>query len=96
MRRLKLLRIMRGLSQQQLAVLVKLDQPEISRIESGRVNPLPGELGVLSRLLNCPPDRLLDHVSAAPLGPGAELQDKQRLDEPVVTGEGHDRHTEGR
>ena len=68
MRLLKLLRIMRGLSQQQLAILVKLDQPEISRIESGRVNPTPRELGILGRVLGCPPERLLEHVDAGPLG----------------------------
>ena len=84
MRRLKLLRIMRGLSQQQLAVLVKLDQPEISRIETGRVNPSPEELAVLSRVLDCPAEELLEHVSAAPLDDAGV---PRQADEPVVTGE---------
>ena len=89
MRGLKLLRIMRGLSQQQLAILVKLDQPEISRIESGRVNPSPEELAVLSRVLDFPAEELLEHVSAAPLGPGAEHLDAETRTEAtsVVTGE---------
>ena len=63
MLRLKFLRLERELSQRELAVLAKVTQPELSRIESGRTNPNQRELQALARALGCAPDQLLDHVS---------------------------------
>lgn len=62
--RLQTLRLSRGLSQKRLAALTKglVNQNIISAIERGRVNPTPAELKVLSSVLGCPADRLLDHI----------------------------------
>src|SRR5438128_172877 len=51
----------------------------ISNILNGRSNPRPDELIRLANSLGItPPERLLAHVSAAPLGDGAEFADAQR------------------
>ena len=66
MRRVKFLRIDRRLSQRKVSSLIGMSQSQLSCIESGRVNPTAAELEVLGRVLNCLPERLLDHVSAVP------------------------------
>jgi transcriptional regulator with XRE-family HTH domain len=76
--RVKRHRILKEQSQQDLADATGISRSIISNIENGRVNPTPTELAALGHALNCPPDRLLDHVSADPLGPGAEFRDSQR------------------
>ena len=63
MNRLKVLRITRGLTQQQVATLLNSHQPEISRIESGQVNPSTKQLAMLSRILDDSTDKLLDEIS---------------------------------
>jgi transcriptional regulator with XRE-family HTH domain len=62
--RLKFLRLERGLSQHQLAVLTNVRQSELSRIETGRGIPTTSELTALATVLECAADRLMDIVSA--------------------------------
>jgi transcriptional regulator with XRE-family HTH domain len=59
---LKFLRLERRLSQRQLAVLAKIPQPDLSRIENGRSNPTRRELDALASVLGCPADRLMKPV----------------------------------
>jgi transcriptional regulator with XRE-family HTH domain len=75
--RCKYQRIVLELSQAQVAALVKMRQADISRIETGRLNPTPRELAALSKVLHCPPDRLMDHISADGLASGAEARDQE-------------------
>ena len=65
MRRIKFLRIDQGLTQRRLADLARLPRPELSRIESGRVNPTDKERAALARILKCDPATLLDPVTEA-------------------------------
>ena len=62
MRRLRFLRLERRLSQRQVASLIRVTQPELSRIETGRMNPTDRELSALARLFNCAAEHLLDPV----------------------------------
>ncbi len=48
--------------QRQVAALIGVSQPDLSRIESGRMNPTDRELSALARLFNCAAERLLDPV----------------------------------
>jgi len=57
----------RGWSQAALARRAKLDQATMSRIESGKAIPYPGQLRRLARALGWPVEKesgLLDQVSA--------------------------------
>ena len=77
MLRLKFVRIDRGLTQKQVAQLSQLNTSQICLIEQGQLIPRPDQLKRISKALVVPADRLLDHVSAASLGDGAEARDAQ-------------------
>jgi transcriptional regulator with XRE-family HTH domain len=62
-RRLTFIRLQRGLTARQVAAAAKLTAPILSNIERGRVNPNARELAALSRVLGCPPDRLMDVIT---------------------------------
>lgn len=78
MRRLKGLRLEKGLAIRDLAETVNIHRVELSGMESGRVNPTPEELQRLGEVLGCPADRLLDHIDAGHLGAGAEARADQQ------------------
>lgn len=61
-RYLRFLRLERRLSQRQVASLIHVSQPELSRIETGRMNPTDDELAALALLYNCAPEKLLAPV----------------------------------
>lgn len=73
----KFFRIQRELSQKALSKLTGIPNNAICNIERGRTNPNDRELKALARTLGCKPERLMDHVSATPLGDGAEFRDSQ-------------------
>jgi transcriptional regulator with XRE-family HTH domain len=58
--RLKLLRERRGLSQQQIAEQLEVDQSWISRLEAGKVPAEAGQIRTLCLLLDVDPALLLD------------------------------------
>ena len=74
MLRVKGCRIDKGLTQREVAEQIGIHKSTLSQIESGRVVPRPAELNALAAVLGCPPDRLLDHIDAGYLGPGAEAR----------------------
>lgn len=78
--RLKFLRIARKLSQHQLAAATGyvVRQPDLSLIESGRANPTEQELAALSRVLNCPPAHLLEHVDGFSLESAPDFREVSR------------------
>lgn len=78
MLRCKCARIDLGLSQAQLGDRAELNASEICLIERGRLIPRSDQLKRLAKALGLPAERLLDHVSANSLGPGAEARDAQR------------------
>jgi transcriptional regulator with XRE-family HTH domain len=80
MLRCKRQRILLELAQHQVAALTKgvVSQPTLSNIEKGRINPNDKELAALASVLNCPANRLMNHVSDTVLGDGAESRDSQR------------------
>lgn len=67
MQRLKFERVRRGVSQQVLARIADMHQPEIAQIERGRLTPTTQQLARLGDALEVPPDELL--VEVAVLGP---------------------------
>jgi transcriptional regulator with XRE-family HTH domain len=71
-------RIEKRITQRKLAKTTGIRQPVISHIEKGRIVPTDSERKVLAKALGITPDHLLRHVSAAPLGDGAEFHDVQR------------------
>jgi transcriptional regulator with XRE-family HTH domain len=73
--RLKYLRCESGKPQYEVAALVGIHRPELSKMESGRVNPTADELARLARFYNVPAERLLDHIAVAD---GVEYQATQR------------------
>jgi transcriptional regulator with XRE-family HTH domain len=77
MKRIKFLRIERGWSQKDLGRATQINTSVICNIERGRTVPRPDELDRLGRALNCPPDRLFDHVCET-LPDGAEYRDSVR------------------
>ena len=76
--RLKHLRLLRELSQREVATLTDIPHPFICYIERGRMIPTPDQLKKLARVFKCPPARLLDHVAPTGLPDGAEHRDAQR------------------
>lgn len=63
---LKLHRIAVGLSQAQLASLVGTYQTHISRIERGRISPVPEEVEKIAAVLNVPPRNLFREMPESP------------------------------
>lgn len=78
MLRIKHLRLLRELTQRQVAKLTDIDTAHICYIERGRMIPTPEQAKRLGRVFACPPDRLLDHVAATGLPDGAEARDSAR------------------
>jgi transcriptional regulator with XRE-family HTH domain len=60
--RLKLLRLSRGLRQEQVATFLGVPRPHVSEIENGVRNPSARELAGLARLFDCAAEKLLDPV----------------------------------
>jgi transcriptional regulator with XRE-family HTH domain len=75
MLRLKHLRLLSERSQRQIADLTDIDKAHICYIERGRMIPTAEQLKRLGKVFKCPPDRLLDHVTANGLPDGAEARD---------------------
>jgi transcriptional regulator with XRE-family HTH domain len=75
---LKFRRIELRLTQRAVAKKARISTSWLSQIESGRVNPTPDELAGIGKVLDCPTDRLLDHVSGEAIEPGGEFFDAQR------------------
>jgi transcriptional regulator with XRE-family HTH domain len=73
--RLKFLRIASDRRQYEIAELTGIRRPELSRIESGRLNPTPDELARLAKVYGVLPERLLDHIT---VNDGVESHDSQR------------------
>lgn len=81
MLRLKVARLLRGISQRDAADAARVTRATLCYIESGRVNPNADELKRLSKVLGVPADRLMDHVDETPvLQPGAEYRDEAAND----------------
>lgn len=78
MLRLKFRRLELDLTLRGLAARCGINHSMLCQMESGRLNPRPAELVRLGKALGCKPERLLDHVSSASLGDGAELRDSVR------------------
>ena len=75
----KAVRLLRGMSQGDLADRAAIARPWLSRIETGRVNPTPEEQKAIAKALRIPVDSLLRHVSEEGLlAPGAECRDEAR------------------
>lgn len=68
------LRIMRGLTQEQLAELVGTKQPSIARLESGRIEP---RLSFLRRVAQALGARLEVHIVPLQEAPAAEQRRSQ-------------------
>ena len=60
--RIKEARIRRGLTQMELAYLAKVDVAEVSRIETGRMNPYPTHAKRLGKFLGITPEELTQEV----------------------------------
>ena len=58
--KIKAERLKRKWSQTTLGYHAKLSASEVSRIESGRTRPYPGQAARLGRALGIPPDQLLE------------------------------------
>ena len=56
---LKLLRIQRTLSQEELGRLTNLSQPAINKFELNKINPKPETIAALADALNVTTDRLI-------------------------------------
>lgn len=70
---LQAIRIKRGITQQQLAIMSKISQSRISNYERGKQEPTISTLAALARSLNCTFDELLGHPdNYAPLGQGGD------------------------
>ena len=67
MLRVKFERQHQNLSQHAVAVVTQVPQPEISRIETGRLKPTPAQLERLAKFFNVAPEDLLRDVAI--LGP---------------------------
>jgi transcriptional regulator with XRE-family HTH domain len=80
MLRCKFIRLEQDRSGRSVAKGARLFPQVLSDIERGRTNPTSDELKRLAKTLNFEgePTRLLDHISAAPLGDGAEARDSLR------------------
>lgn len=78
MLRIKHLRLLRELTQRQVAYLTDIPHPHVCYIERGRMIPTPEQLKRLGKVFKCPPARLLDHVAPTGLPDGAEHRDAQR------------------
>ncbi len=76
----KFVRIDKRLTLTQVATRSKVNRSVINQIENGRTVPRGNELARIAKALGFEgdPERLLDHVSAAALGDGAEARDTQR------------------
>jgi transcriptional regulator with XRE-family HTH domain len=75
----KFVRLERQLSLSELGHTLDLSYSLLSKIEKGRVNPTADELKSIAKALGVTrPECLLEHVSASPLGDGAEFKDAQR------------------
>ena len=53
-------RLMRGMEQEELAAMIDVQQPYISKIENGRTLPNIKTLCYLARALHCGPGDLID------------------------------------
>ena len=62
MKRLKLKRLERGWSQQELGFLAGVQAPDISKMETGRLRPYPDQSDRLARVLEIHSETLLDEV----------------------------------
>lgn len=62
MTRLRYERRQRGQSQQAIAKLTRIVQPDISKIERGILNPTPTQLEALAGVFGIPPGELLKEV----------------------------------
>jgi transcriptional regulator with XRE-family HTH domain len=69
----KFLRLLRGLTQHQLAASTHINRVTIANIENRRVIPTDRERSALARALGCSPDRLLDYIDESSLG-GAQRE----------------------
>jgi transcriptional regulator with XRE-family HTH domain len=74
----KFARLNRGWSLCDLAARTGLTHSVLCQIERGRVNPTNQEIERISDALSFDPARFFTHVSAEPLGDGAEFRDSQR------------------
>jgi transcriptional regulator with XRE-family HTH domain len=75
---LKFRRIELDLTCREVAKQTGLSNGWYGQIERGRVNPTADELKRIGKALKSAPECLLNHVSAASLGDGAEARDTQR------------------
>jgi len=80
MLRCKYARLLLELTQRDVSRLTKgvVARTVLCHIERGRTNPTTEERAALSAVLNCPADRLTDHVSTKDLPDGAESRDSER------------------
>lgn len=58
--RLKDIRLERGMTQEQVAVALKTDVPQLSRLENYKCLPIPADMDVLTEILNCEIEDLYD------------------------------------
>ena len=64
---LKFRRLELGFTQRAVANRIGLNHSWLCQIERGRVNPTADELKRLGEVLDCPAERLFNHVSTSPL-----------------------------
>ena len=65
MLRMKAIRLARGWSQPVLAVAAKVGVGDVSRIETGRLVPYPGQAVRLAKVLGCEVGELQEEVGGA-------------------------------
>ena len=60
--RIKIERLDRGWTQTELAYFARISSADVSRIETGRMIPYPGQAQRLARALNLEPAELLEEI----------------------------------